>query len=312
MPKLWLAPLHGVTVYTFRNCLFRHASGIDATIAPFVPVQEAAKLNVRKWKDLLPENNTGTVLIPQLMGTVPSFFTDTMNALHDELGYTHFNWNLGCPMHPIVRKKRGCGLMPFPDEVEKIVETACRLPYGFSVKMRLGMHSPEEGLEIARRLNSYPLEFIVIHPRLGDWQYEGQPDLETLDTFLSICHHKIIYSGDIFQLPDYQYLSKRYNQIQDWMLGRGLLRNPFLAEEIKNSAQLSDSQKRNRFNEFYEDIVQRLLEVRTENGTLASLKELWHSFAFIYHLDDHQLHNLLIIDNLKDFLAATEKANFPF
>lgn len=305
MPKLWLAPLHGVTVYTFRNCLFRHISGIDATIAPFVPVQSTATLNVKKWKDLLPDNNKETVLIPQLMGTVPSFFTDTMNALHDELGYTHFNWNLGCPMHPIVRKKRGCGLMPYPDDVEAIVENACKLPFKFSVKMRLGLHSFNEGLEIANRLNQYPLEFIVIHPRLGDWQYEGQPDLEALDNFLGQCQHKIIYSGDIFQLSDYQCLSKKYNQIQDWMLGRGILRNPFLASEIKNTSELSEKQKIENFNEFYEDLVASLLEVRSESGTLASLKELWHSFAHIYHLNENQIHNLLIIDNLKDFLEET-------
>ena len=128
MPEIWLAPLHGLTHYHFRNCLFRHYSGFNAAISPFVPVQEHAKLNVRKWKDLAPENNTAVELIPQLMGIVPAHFADTMNALHQEFGYTRFNWNLGCPMAPIVRTRRGCGLMPYPDEVEAVVGLDMAVP----------------------------------------------------------------------------------------------------------------------------------------------------------------------------------------
>ena len=236
MPEIWLAPLHGLTHYHFRNCLFRHYSGFNAAISPFVPVQETAKLNVRKWKDLAPENNTAVELIPQLMGIMPAYFGDTMNALHQEFGYTRFNWNLGCPMAPIVRKRRGCGLMPYPDEVEAVVEAACRQPYRFSVKMRLGMHSPEEGLEIARRLNPYPLEFVVIHPRLGEQQYAGTPDWNALEELLSVLQHPVVYSGDIFQVVDYEKLSTRFPQIKIWLLGRGVLRNPRLAEEIQSFA----------------------------------------------------------------------------
>ena len=51
--KLWLAPLHGITNYYFRNLLCRHAEGVDKAIAPFIPVRSKEKLNPEKWKDLL-------------------------------------------------------------------------------------------------------------------------------------------------------------------------------------------------------------------------------------------------------------------
>ncbi len=299
MPKIWLAPLHGITLYHFRNCLFQHSSGFDAAISPFMPVQESSKLNVRKWKDFYPENNRIVETVPQLMGIVPTHFADTMNALYGEYGLNRFNWNLGCPMAPIVRKRRGCGLMPYPDEVERVVETACRLPYKFSVKMRLGLHSAEEGMKIILRLNAYPLEFVVIHPRLGEWQYKGVPDLDMLEKFLKLTKHKVVYSGDIFQLSDYLKLKARFPQIDDWMLGRGALRNPFLAEQIKGVVQKNDC--RVRFNEFYEDFKQSLLASRGENGSLPILKELWHYFASFFQLTDEQLHSLLIINDYSNF-----------
>ena len=319
MPEIWLAPMHGLTHYHFRNCLFRHYSGFNAAISPFVPVQESAKLNVRKWKDLAPENNTAVELIPQLMGIVPAHFADTMSALHQEFGYTRFNWNLGCPMAPIVRKRRGCGLMLFPDEVEAVVETACKLPFRFSVKMRLGMHNAKEGLEIARRLNAYPLEFVVIHPRLGEQQYAGVPDWDALEEMLSVLLHPVVYSGDIFQLDDYESLKNRFPQIKSWMLGRGVLRNPGLAEQIKECFSAKgevnffyddkkDGQRGKdvivRFNEFYENLKQTLEAYRGATSSLPVLKELWHYFAYFFQLTEEQLRSLLVINDYTDFNNA--------
>lgn len=305
MPEIWLAPLHGLTHYHFRNCLFRHYSGFNAAISPFVPVQEAAKLNVRKWKDLAPENNENVVLVPQLMGIVPAHFVDTMNALHQEFGYTRFNWNLGCPMAPIVRKRRGCGLMPYPDEVEAVIEASCRLPYRFSVKMRLGMHNPKEGLEIARRLNQYPLEFVVIHPRLGEQQYAGVPDWDALGEMLSVLQHPVVYSGDIFQVADYERLIVRFPQIKTCLLGRGALRNPGLAEQIKGL--VVKKEERLRFNDFYEDLKLTLEAYRGTNGSLPVMKELWHYFAYYFKLSDEELHSLMVLREPEVFDTAVER-----
>lgn len=306
MPNLWMAPLHGITLYQFRNCFIRHNGGLNAAIAPFMTVQCNEKLNVRKWKDFDPVNNTSMDVIPQLMGIVPAHFADTMRAVHEQFGIRRFNWNLGCPMPPIVRKRRGCGLMPFPDDVESVVETACSLPFRFSVKLRLGLHSPSEGMEIIQRLNDYPLEFVVIHPRLGIQQYEGTPDLDAFSAMLEACQHPVIYSGDIFTVDDFLFLRNKFPQIQHWMLGRGLLRNPFLAEQIQ-SAETGEhtipscDEEKLRFNEFYEDLEQTLLSFKTESGTLSMLKELWHYFASYYNLSARQLHDMLVCQSLDDF-----------
>lgn len=299
MPKLWLAPLHGITVSHFRNCIYRHNSGLDAAITPFVPVQPTEKLNVKKWVDLSPDHNADKETIPQLMGIEPMYFQDTMKAIHQEFGIEHFNWNLGCPMGPIVRKRRGCGLMPFPDEVERVVEAACSLPFHFSVKMRLGMNSADEGLEIMRRLNNYPLEFVVVHPRLGKQQYQGNTDLNAFREILAITQHRVIYSGEVNSVEDYQSLQQQFPQIHDWMLGRGQLRNPFLAEQIKGLVSALDW--KTRFNDFYEDLSQTTLQYRSKPRSLSVMKELWHYFASFFNLTDAELHALLILQDWDEF-----------
>ena len=302
-PQIWLAPLHGITSYTFRNTLCRHFGGIDCFMAPFLPAQPAGKFRPKIWQDITPENNTALPLVPQLMGNRPEQFVDTMQMLNEQFGYERFNINIGCPSSPVVRHHRGCGLMPHPDLVEQIVaEVTGKTPFRLSLKMRLGLHSADEGRNILKRLNNYPIDFLVIHPRLGDNLYEGNPDLALFEEFCHLTKHKIVYSGDVFTVEYYQKLSERFPQVAAWMLGRGLLRNPFLAEEIKN--QETDD-KRSRFFAFYQDLTETLLPIRGESGTLANLKELWHYFAHFTHTSDEELQQLLRICDFREFVTVS-------
>ena len=302
-PQLWLAPLHGITSYTFRNTLCRHFGGIDCFMAPFLPAQPKGKFRPKVWQDIAPANNTALPLVPQLMGNRPEQFVDTMRLLNEQFGYKHFNINIGCPSSPVVRHRRGCGLMPHPDSVEEIVaEVTKATPFHLSLKMRLGLHNADEGRQLLTRLDDYPLEFLVIHPRLGDDLYEGTPDLDTFEEFCQLTRHKIIYSGDVFTVEDYERLSERFPQVEGWMLGRGMLRNPFLAEEIKGQ---DTGDKNGRFNAFYHDLVDKLLPIRGESGTLANLKELWHYFAVFRGLSDEKLQQLLRICDLQKFVKVS-------
>lgn len=302
-PLIWLAPLHGITSYTFRNTLCRHFGGIDCFMAPFLPAQPAGKYRKKVWQDIIPENNTALPLVPQLMGNRPDHFVDTTRMLNEQFGYEHFNINIGCPSSPVVRHTRGCGLMPHPDIVEQIVaEVTGKTPFRISLKMRLGLHNANEGRNLLTRLNDYPLDFLVIHPRLGDDLYEGIPDWDTFAEFCQLTQHKIVYSGDIFTVEDYNRLSERFPQVAAWMLGRGLLRNPFLAEEIKGQ---KTGDNKERFLSFYQDLIEKLLPIRGESGTLANLKELWHYFAVFTGLSEEKLQQLLRICDLREFVTVS-------
>lgn len=310
MTNLWLAPLHGITLYPFRNCLFRHIAGIKTAITPFFPIQETAKLNVRKHSDFHPENNPSVEIIPQLIGNKPDDFVDTVKAIHNEFGYVRFNWNIGCPMHPITRKKRGCGIMPYPEMVEEVVRKVTEnTPFSLSLKMRLGMVRPDESIDILNRLNRYPIDFVVIHPRLGVQQYEGIPHLEAFGECVNATKHRVVYSGDIWTLQDYQKLKSRFPQITDWMLGRSILRNPFLAEEITASENTDfqfDTDTKRRFSEYYDDLTASLLSSKSEYRTLSNLKELWHYFAHFFQLSPNDLQSLLRIVDFQEFMNATQ------
>lgn len=292
--------MHGITNHVFRNTLTRHAEGIDAVITPFLPVIPAEKIKIQSWKDILPENNTKWETIPQLMGNVVSHFVDTAKALGD-LGYASVNWNLGCPMNQIVRKKRGCGLMPHPEIIAEVLKAMSAENRPLSIKIRLGMHSRLEGRKIIEICNDYPLDFIVIHPRLGEWQYEGVPDWDEFAFLHTQSKHRIICNGDINYVDDFNILRSRFPAIQDWMIGRGILRNPFLAEEIKGIAIAHNKQE--RFKIYYEELKEAILQNKGERHLLPALKEMWHYFIHFWGNDPQTLYKLLRINELKSFEA---------
>lgn len=304
----WLAPLHGITYYYYRNILFQHSAGIEKVITPFFPAHLFDKLNVKKWTDLSQKNNPFLPVIPQLMGNDPHAMLDTVLAIHDVLGFQNVNWNLGCPMNQIVRKQRGCGLMPHPDTIENVVKTiTSKTNISFSVKLRLGLKDPKEGLEIIKILNDYPIDSVIIHPRLGIQQYEGVVDLDGFEQMYQLSKHRVIYNGDIVDLDSFQRLKTRFPDIHQWMIGRGILRNPFLVEELQKGERLAQNERTERFHKFYTTLTESYFALRGDQAALPKLKELWKYMATFCGLSDMQLKGLLQINDVREFEKAVSR-----
>ena len=237
---LILAPMQGLTELMFRkvyNTCFPGA--LDLAISPFLSLTHGNLADAwKKIDDVLPEANQDSIpVIPQILGKEPVEFVELANRLH-EIGYTEVNWNIGCPMRRVTAKHRGSGILPYPDEVRSILDYIMpRLRPALSVKMRLGLHSPDEIFNLIPILNDYPLLNITIHPRTGKQQYSGQVDLDTFEQTLPLLKHQVIYNGDLCTVADFRRLRQRFPKIQHYMIGRGILYDPLLPLKIKNNHQ---------------------------------------------------------------------------
>ncbi|MCP4454360.1 MAG: tRNA-dihydrouridine synthase family protein [Planctomycetes bacterium] len=230
-----MAPIRGITDLVYRNCFADLFKGVDFAIAPFI---QTVKGNQAKPSHLLentPAENRLTT-IPQIIGRNPDHFVDLAGQLAD-VGHTAVNWNLGCPYPTMTKKKCGSGLLPYPEQIDRFLDHVCsNLSMILSVKMRLGLQHPEEIAQILPILNRYPLEHVTIHARLGIQMYTGTVDLDAFGLCLDGLDHPVIYNGDITTLEQQRMLQRRFPNVTTWMLGRGLLANPCLAEEIHQGA----------------------------------------------------------------------------
>ena len=64
--QLSFAPLEGITGYRFRNAHARWFGAADRYFTPFLTPNQTYKFTSREKNDVLPENNTGLTVIPQL------------------------------------------------------------------------------------------------------------------------------------------------------------------------------------------------------------------------------------------------------
>ncbi len=276
---LYLAPLQGFTDRVFRNSFSRFFKGFDLSIAPFISALHGGRYKNKELRDVLPENNRLLPVIPQIMGNDPDDFAAVAAALHD-LGYTTVNWNLGCPYKMVAKKMKGSGLLCFPDVVDSFLDRVFPMvKTGISIKMRLGRYDHREIFTLMPVLNRYPLDEITIHPRTGVQMYEGTVDLDTFEEACAMCDHPVVYNGDIRSLGDFEKISKRLGSIDRWMIGRGVLTDPFLPLAIKNGSDTVEN-KVELIRQFHDAYYQERLE--TLSGpihVMDRMKSFWSYLA---------------------------------
>lgn len=197
---IWLAPLRGVTVRTFR-AVFGDAmieAGFDGAFAPFIPANAGFRFSKRLFSDILPdEASSGLEVVPQVIGKDPLALRDWCKAVKD-LGYRRADLNAGCPF-PMIRKKgRGSGLMRTPDVLDMMLEAGCDEMGigGFSLKTRLGVERSDEILNLMPIINRYPLAALTVHARTAKQMYEGGVDLDAFRAVASVAEVPLIYNGD--------------------------------------------------------------------------------------------------------------------
>ena len=281
---LWLAPMLGFTEYHFRNTYSRHFSGIDAAILPFVTLVEGRNVKTTHIKDVWKENNHATFrLVPQVLGNNGDMFV-TMNKRLAEMGYNEVNWNLGCPVPRVVSHKRGSGLLPFPEQIDRVLNTVFRHAIvAVSVKLRLGYKSVEDILKIIPILNRYPLKSVCLHPRMGIQMYEGKADFDMFRQLLPEFSHRVIYNGDIFTPSAFDTKKQQCSQVKEWMLGRGIFLDPFLPEKIKGTFNETPCSAKKRFEDFHQDLFDAVLQRSVlERNAINKMKEYWKYYSLLY------------------------------
>lgn len=148
-----------------------------------------------------------------------------------------------------------------------------------SIKTRIGKDSPEEFYELIKIYNKYPIEELIIHPRTQKDFYGNKPDLDVFKDALSLSSNPICYNGDIFSASDYNRLIKTFPKVKTIMLGRGILANPGLINEIKNNTTID----KEVLKEFHDEILNKYIELYNEDrNALFKMKELWGYMIYIF------------------------------
>ncbi len=258
MPLTLLSsPLQGFTDFRFRNAFNHYFGGIDTFYAPYIRFNKKLIIKNSYQIDLQLENNTDLEVIPQIMTNSADEFLFVVDYIQ-ELGYKELNWNLGCPYPMVTNRGMGSGLICDPEKINHILERVHKeTDIVVSMKMRMGYEHPEEILDTFPILDAYPLKNIAIHARIGKQLYKGGVNLDAFEKCIESTKHKLYYNGDITSVAKLKEMQIRFPSIDHFMIGRGLIADPFLPSMIKNDTTEYPENRWDIFREFHDTIYQQ-------------------------------------------------------
>ena len=278
--KYYMAPLEGITGYIYRNAYSTYFKKFDKYFTPFLaPHGEKERLTHRERNDVAPEHNEGLYVVPQILTNKSSEFIRVANYLQG-LGYEEVNLNLGCPSGTVVTKGKGAGFLAKPEALKQfLIEIFEGVDMKISIKTRIGMYNTSEFSELLDVFEQFTLEELIIHPRLREEFYKGEPHREVFHNAAIRSKNKLCYNGDLFLKEQLDTFKKEEPGIERVMLGRGVLRNPGLLQLAEDGCMPDKV----LIKEFHDKLYGDYRDVMPgERPTLFKMKELWFYMGTLF------------------------------
>ncbi len=278
--KYYMAPLEGITGYIYRNAYSTYFKKFDKYFTPFLaPHGEKERLTHRERNDVAPEHNEGLYVVPQILTNKSSEFIRVANYLQ-ELGYEEVNLNLGCPSGTVVTKGKGAGFLAKPEALKQfLIEIFEEVDMKISIKTRIGMYNTSEFSGLLDIFGQFPLEELIIHPRLREEFYKGEPHREVFHNAAIRFRNKLCYNGDLFLKEQLDTFKKEEPGIERVMLGRGMLRNPGLLQLAEDGCMPDKV----LIKEFHDRLYGDYRDVMPgDRPTLFKMKELWFYMGILF------------------------------
>ncbi len=324
----YLAPLEGITGYIYRNAVHEFfGEGIVKYFTPFIAPRQGRGMKRNERRDILPENNPGIQLVPQILTKSPEDFLSLADMMYEEFGYDEIDLNAGCPSKTVTTHGKGAAILKDTEALDRFLDGIfSQSKRQISVKTRIGVESEEEFGPILEVYKHYPLTELIIHPRTQTDGYSGQVRMAPFIRALMECSFPVIYNGDIFNIEDYD---DKMNAISTGteegklppavMLGRGLLADPALARKLcrhadadksgitdKTPAGNSDgSASRKELRAFHDRIFASYEEILDgDSPLLFHMKELWGYMGKLFPDEPKKLKSIRKAVKKTDYLEA--------
>lgn len=277
-----LAPMQGFTDHVFRNCFHHFFGTIDEYYIPYISLGKSREIRNSQLRDILPENNDQVPIIPQILCSNKDELKNLCVILKD-FGYNKINLNLGCPYPMATKRGRGTGLLEDEYNLKEVLDSLFSdYDFAVSAKFRSGLTNNQIIFQRIHLFNSYPFEKLIFHPRTANQMYKGSADRYLFAELKNLVKAPLVYNGDIVSNEDIIEIKRIVPDQNEWMIGKGILSNPFLPEEIKNKLVNHDS-KSDKLLEYHNCILEEYMKTYPDQGTvLKKMEQFWFYFSYSF------------------------------
>ena len=299
--ELSFAPMEGVTSCIYRRIHHELFGGVERYFAPFLAPDTQGKVRASALRDVLPENNDGLPLVPQILCGAPAPFLALARELA-AMGYEEVNLNAGCPSGTVVPKHKGAGMLADPAALDAFLnEVFAHCPIRVSVKTRLGLESTDEFAVILQVYNRFPLSQLIVHARDRRGMYQSAPDLEAFRLACGNSRAPLVYNGNVLSPAAYDSIMLTFPALDGVSIGRGAAENPALFRVLRGGKKLEVDE----LEQFFRRLIEETLAYGiSQHFTLGRMKELLYYVNHLFPAAKRELKQLQKARDLTEFRAA--------
>lgn len=258
--------------------------------------------------DLDLKNNPNITVVPQVMtNDADEFIFASRYVL--SLGYKEINWNLGCPYPMVTNRCLGSGLITEVERIEHILDRVhTETDITVSMKMRMGYDNPLEIIDSFPILNKFPLRNIAIHARIGKQLYKGGVDLDGFQRCVESTDHVLYYNGDITSVEYFNMLTERFPSVKHWMIGRGLIADPFLPNMIRSGEHNYPPDRGETFRQFHNALFYEFeKKLKGEKHVIMKMSSYWDYFSQAFPDQLREIKKIKKTKNIADYDRAFDE-----
>ena len=229
---LVVAPMAGMTDSAFRR-LVKRQGGCGLVVTEMVSADGLVRGIDRtlEYAEYTEEERPVSI---QIFGGDPAMMAAAAQII-EGLGADIVDVNMGCPVHKIAKHHAGCSLMREPEHAAAIINAmakAVRIPV--TVKMRAGWNERERNApELARLVADAGAAAVTVHGRTAEQSYSGSADWDLVHRVRDAVDIPVFGSGDCVETS--QILEKLAGGIDGVLVGRGVLRNPWILAQTADA-----------------------------------------------------------------------------
>src|SRR6267142_7021237 len=228
-----VAPMAGMTDTAFRRLVKRHG-GCGLVVTEMLSAEGLVRGIDRtlEYADYTEEERPISI---QIFGGDPSKMAEAAQIV-ESMGADIVDVNMGCPVPKIAKHNAGCSLMREPEHAARVIAAmskAVRIPV--TVKMRAGWNDDERNAPtLAKLMQDAGAAAVAVHGRTAAQSYSGSADWDLVAQIADDLTIPVFGSGDC--LDPEQIIDKMRSGVQGVLVGRGVLRNPWILAQAADLA----------------------------------------------------------------------------
>ena len=230
-----VAPMAGMTDSAFRR-LVKRQGGCGLVVTEMVS-SEGLVRGIDRTLEYAEYTEEERPVSIQIFGGDPAKMAEAARIVQD-LGADIVDVNMGCPVPKIAKHSAGCSLMREPSHAAAIIAAMAKaVTIPVTVKMRAGWNDRDRNAPtLARMVEDAGAAAIAVHGRTAAQSYSGHSDWELISDIAESVSVPVFGSGDVIE-PEQAIERLRTTAVSGVLVGRGVLRNPFILAQARDLAE---------------------------------------------------------------------------